>query len=62
MSFAARGVWTFGQCNYAAADFKNYQENNWHTDVSTRAGVEFEDLQVLCNRRRSLLSLLASVG
>ncbi len=30
-----------------AADLKNYQENNWSTDISARAGVEFENLQVL---------------
>lgn len=30
-----------------AADIKNYQENNWNTDISARAGVEFENLQVL---------------
>jgi hypothetical protein len=30
-----------------AADLKNYQENNWSTDVSARAGVEFENLKVL---------------
>ncbi len=37
-----------------AADFKNYQENNWSTDVSARAGVEFENLQVL-GRKLQLL-------
>jgi len=30
-----------------AADIKNYDENKWSTDVSARAGVEFENLQVL---------------
>ncbi|MDO9048232.1 MAG: DUF1207 domain-containing protein [Methylobacter sp.] len=30
-----------------AADIKNYDENNWSTDISARAGVEFENLQVL---------------
>ncbi|MDD5323391.1 MAG: DUF1207 domain-containing protein [Methylococcales bacterium] len=30
-----------------AADIKNYEENNWNTDVSARAGVEFDNLQVL---------------
>ncbi|WP_333872956.1 DUF1207 domain-containing protein [Methylobacter sp.] len=30
-----------------AADIKHYDENNWSTDVSARAGVEFENLQVL---------------
>lgn len=30
-----------------AADIKNYDENNWSTDVSARAGVEFENSKVL---------------
>ena len=30
-----------------AADIKNYDENNWSTDVSARAGVEFENSAVL---------------
>ena len=30
-----------------AADFKNFEENNWSTDVSARAGVQFDNLQVL---------------
>jgi hypothetical protein len=30
-----------------AADFKNFEENNWSTDISARAGFEFENLQVL---------------
>lgn len=30
-----------------AADIKNYDENNWSTDISARAGVEFDNLQVL---------------
>ena len=30
-----------------AADLKNYDQNNWSTDVSARAGVEFEKFQVL---------------
>lgn len=29
-----------------AADIKNHDENNWSTDISARAGVEFENLQV----------------
>jgi len=37
-----------------AADFKNYQENNWSTDVSARAGVEFENSEVL-GRKLQLL-------
>lgn len=28
-------------------DIKNHEENNWNYDVSARAGVEFENLQVL---------------
>lgn len=30
-----------------AADFKNFDENHWSTDVSARAGVEFENSKVL---------------
>ncbi len=30
-----------------AADIKNFEENDWNTDLSARAGVEFENLQVL---------------
>jgi hypothetical protein len=30
-----------------AADIKNFQENNWNTDLSARAGFEFENLAVL---------------
>jgi hypothetical protein len=30
-----------------AADFKNFQENNWSTDISARAGFEFENFQIL---------------
>ncbi len=30
-----------------AADIKHFDENNWSTDISARAGVEFENLQVL---------------
>lgn len=39
----------------AAADFKNYQENNWHTDVSARAGVEFGNLQALGRKLQLLI-------
>lgn len=31
----------------AAADFKNFEENNWSTDISARAGVQFDSLNVL---------------
>lgn len=37
-----------------AADLKNFQENNWNTDVSIRGGVEFDNLQVL-NRKLQIL-------
>ncbi|MDO9104846.1 MAG: DUF1207 domain-containing protein [Methylovulum sp.] len=30
-----------------AVDIKNFEENNWNTDLSARAGFEFENLQVL---------------
>jgi hypothetical protein len=30
-----------------AADVKNHEENDWRADVSARAGVEFDNLQVL---------------
>jgi Protein of unknown function (DUF1207)/HsdM N-terminal domain len=30
-----------------AADFKNFEEHNWSTDISARAGVQFDSLQVL---------------
>jgi hypothetical protein len=30
-----------------AVDMKNYDQNNWSTDVSARAGVEFEKFQIL---------------
>jgi hypothetical protein len=38
-----------------AADLKSYDQNNWSTDVSARAGVEFEKFQVL----RRKLQILA---
>lgn len=37
-----------------AVDIKNFEENKWNTDVSARAGVEFENLQVL-GRKLQLL-------
>lgn len=37
-----------------AADLKNFQENNWNTDVSIRGGIEFDNLQVL-NRKLQIL-------
>ncbi len=39
----------------AAADFKNYQENNWSTDVSARAGVEFGNFQALGRKLQILI-------
>jgi len=38
-----------------AADIKHYDENNWSTDVSARAGVEFENLQVLGRKLQILV-------
>jgi Protein of unknown function (DUF1207) len=38
-----------------AADFKNFDENNWSTDISARAGVEFSNLQVLDRRLQILV-------
>jgi hypothetical protein len=37
-----------------AADIKNYDQNNWSTDISARAGVEFEKFQVLGRRLQIL--------
>ncbi|WP_241674621.1 DUF1207 domain-containing protein [Candidatus Methylobacter oryzae] len=34
----------------AAVDIKNHEENRWNYDVSARAGVEFESLQVLSRK------------
>jgi hypothetical protein len=31
----------------AGVDLKNYQENQWQTDISARAGVQFDNLHVL---------------
>jgi hypothetical protein len=39
----------------AAADFKNFQENNWNTDISARAGVEFGNLQALGRKLQLLI-------
>ncbi|MDI1278263.1 DUF1207 domain-containing protein [Methylobacter sp.] len=38
-----------------AADIKHYDENNWSTDISARAGVEFENLQVLGRKLQILV-------
>ena len=37
-----------------AADIKNFEENKWNTDVSARAGVEFDNLQVLSRKLQIL--------
>jgi hypothetical protein len=29
-----------------AADVKNFQQNNWSTDLSVRAGVEFDNTNI----------------
>lgn len=39
----------------AGIDCKNYEENNWNTDVSARAGFEFEKLQVLGRKLQILI-------
>lgn len=38
-----------------AADLKNFQENNWNTDVSIRGGIEFDNLQVLGRKLQILV-------
>ena len=37
-----------------AVDIKNFEENNWNTDVSARTGVEFDNLQVLSRKLQIL--------
>ena len=37
-----------------AVDIKNFEENNWNTDVSARTGVQFENLQVLSRKLQIL--------
>jgi len=37
----------------AAVDMQNREENNWHVDISARAGVQFEG--VLVSRNLQLL-------
>lgn len=39
----------------AALDVQNHQENAWHTDVSARAGIQFEALRVLGRNLQVLL-------
>jgi hypothetical protein len=53
-----RGPWrieTLSMRPIIEADLKSYDQNNWSTDVSARAGVEFEKFQVL----RRKLQILA---
>jgi hypothetical protein len=38
-----------------AVDIKNFEENDWNTDVSARAGVEFDNLQVLSRKLQILV-------
>lgn len=38
-----------------AVDIKNFDENNWSTDVSARAGVEFDNLQILGRKLQILV-------
>ncbi len=38
-----------------AADFKNFEENNWNTDISARTGVEFNNLSVLDRKLQILV-------
>lgn len=38
-----------------AADIKNYQENDWSTDISARAGVEFDNSKVLGRKLQILV-------
>jgi hypothetical protein len=45
-----RSPWTFwgGRIRpVAALDVQNHQENAWRTDLSGRAGIQFESLQVV---------------
>ncbi|MGG7056556.1 DUF1207 domain-containing protein [Nitrosomonas sp. ANs5] len=37
-----------------AVDFKNHEQNNWNTDISARAGFQFDNLQAF-NRRLQFL-------
>lgn len=39
----------------AGADFKNWQENNWHPDVSVRLGVQLESARTLSHRIQFML-------
>jgi Protein of unknown function (DUF1207) len=38
-----------------AADIKHFDENNWSADISARADVEFDNLQVL-DRKLQILA------
>ncbi|MGR8939956.1 MAG: DUF1207 domain-containing protein [Gammaproteobacteria bacterium] len=53
-----RSPWRFDVASMrpiAAVDIKNFEENNWNTDVSARAGVEFDNLQVLGRKLQVLV-------
>ncbi|RJQ48614.1 MAG: DUF1207 domain-containing protein [Nitrospiraceae bacterium] len=39
----------------AGADFKNRQENNWHSEVSLRAGVQMDNLKTMLRRIQFML-------
>ena len=39
----------------AAVDIKNFEENKWNTDVSARAGIEFDNPQVLGRKLQILV-------
>ena len=30
-----------------AADFKNFEQNSWRTDISARAGFQFDNIHVV---------------
>ncbi|MEQ1637083.1 MAG: DUF1207 domain-containing protein [Methylococcales bacterium] len=38
-----------------AADIKHFDENNWSSDISARAGVEFDNLHVLGRKLQILV-------
>lgn len=45
-----RSPWRFERAHLRpiiAVDIKNFEENDWNTDISARAGVEFDNLQVM---------------
>ncbi len=38
-----------------AVDFKNHEQNSWNTDISARAGVQFENFQIFDRKLQFLL-------